>query len=61
MLGDVVPLADLSRIEYAWRQRGLPDDVAARIGAVMAKPAAWRTLLPDELDDGSETDQPPAQ
>ncbi|MXZ23978.1 MAG: HEPN domain-containing protein [Caldilineaceae bacterium SB0665_bin_21] len=61
MLGDVLPLADLSRIECAWRQRGIPDDVAARIGAVMAKPAAWRTLLPDELDDGSETDQPPAQ
>ncbi|MXZ42390.1 MAG: nucleotidyltransferase domain-containing protein [Caldilineaceae bacterium SB0666_bin_21] len=61
MLGDVLPLADLGRIEYAWRRSGLPDDVAVRIGAVMAKPAAWRTLLPDELDDGSETDQPPAQ
>lgn len=60
MLGAVLPLADLGRIEYAWRQRGLPDDVAARIGAVMAKPAAWRTLLPDEFDDSSDPDQPPA-
>ena len=58
MLGDVLPLADLGRIEYAWRRRGLPDDVAVRIGAVMAKPAAWRTLLPDEFNDGSEPESP---
>ena len=58
-LGDVLSPAVLDRIESAWHCHGPPDGYFRAIHAVLKTPAAWRTLLPGELEDGSEPAEPP--
>ena len=58
-LGDVLSPAVLDRIESAWHRHGAPDGYFRAIHAVLKTPAAWRTLLPGELEDGSKPAEPP--
>ena len=53
-LGEVLSPTVLDHIESAWRRHGPPDGYFRAIHAVLKTPAAWRTLLPGELEDDSK-------
>lgn len=58
-LGDVLSPAVLDRIESAWHRHAPPDGHLQSIHAVLKTPAAWRTLLPNEPEAGSEPAETP--